>query len=38
LPAVNTDSVMRTGLAVWVNKKDRQAPVQATGGWLSKQR
>ncbi len=38
LPAINTDSVMRTGLAVWVNKKGQQAPVQATGGWLSKQR
>jgi hypothetical protein len=35
LPAVNKDSIMRTGLAVWVNKKGQQAPVQATGGWLS---
>jgi hypothetical protein len=36
LPVVNTGSFMHTGLAVWVNKKGRQAPVQATGGWLSK--
>lgn len=35
LPAVNKASAMHTGLAVWVNKKGQQAPVQATGGWLS---
>ena len=36
LPDVkNKASVMRTGLAVWVNKKGQQTPVQATGGWLS---
>jgi len=34
LPAVNSEYAKRTGLAVWVNKKGSQTPVQATGGWL----
>jgi hypothetical protein len=34
LPGVNNEHAKRTGLAVWVNKKGDQTPVQATGGWL----
>lgn len=34
LPRVNKEHAMHTGLAVWVNKKGAQTPVQATGGWL----
>jgi hypothetical protein len=34
LPAVKSEYSQRTGLAVWVNKKGSQTPVQATGGWL----
>ena len=35
LPAVKQEHAQHTGLAVWVNKKGVQTPVQATGGWLS---
>ena len=38
LPNVNKKYAKHTGLAVWVNKKGRQTPVQATGGWLSEPR
>jgi hypothetical protein len=34
LPAVKSEFANRTGLAVWVNKKGSQTPIQATGGWL----
>ncbi|MFW2440831.1 MAG: DUF1223 domain-containing protein [Arenicellales bacterium] len=34
LPQVKKEHAMHTGLAVWVNKKGEQTPVQATGGWL----
>ncbi|MCK5360833.1 MAG: DUF1223 domain-containing protein, partial [Gammaproteobacteria bacterium] len=34
LPEVKEKYAKRTGLAVWVNKKGNQTPVQATGGWL----
>ena len=36
LPAVKQEHAKHTGLAVWVNKKGLQTPVQATGGWLQK--
>ena len=34
LPDVKKKYAKRTGLAVWVNIKGSQTPVQATGGWL----
>ena len=34
LPRVKKEYAMHTGLAVWVNKKGAQTPVQATGGWI----
>lgn len=38
LPNVKKEYAQHTGLAVWVNKKGLQTPVQATGGWLSEQK
>jgi len=35
LPEVKKEYAKHTGLAVWVNKKGQQTPVQATGGWLT---
>ncbi|GMR06260.1 MAG: hypothetical protein BMS9Abin25_0845 [Gammaproteobacteria bacterium] len=34
LPEIKPEIAKRIGLAVWVNKKGEQTPVQATGGWL----
>jgi len=34
LPQVKNEYATHTGLAVWVNRKGEQTPVQATGGWL----
>ena len=34
MPSAKNLQAGRTGLAVWVNKKGSQTPLQATGGWL----
>ncbi len=34
LPRIKKEYGNHTGLAVWVNMKGEQTPVQATGGWL----
>ncbi len=34
LPGAKKEFARKTALAVWVNKKGDQTPVQATGGWL----
>ncbi|MEA1890785.1 MAG: DUF1223 domain-containing protein [Pseudomonadota bacterium] len=34
LPRIKKEYANHTGLAVWVNMKGEQTPVQATGGWL----